>query len=76
LFCPGNFNRCNSAKHGMKRHCLLAGIVDLEHIIIDELHLFLRLWDLIMNILLGYVEAVDREDVLERISIIFKVLFH
>jgi hypothetical protein len=60
----------------MKRHCLLAGIVDLEHIIIDELHLFLRLWDLIMNILLGYVEAVDREDVLERISTIFRVSFH
>jgi len=73
--CP-HHKQCGRAKHGTKKVNLLYDIVDLDHILIDELHCFLRLWDLVLDILLGYVEAYDREEVLERVGKMLGVNFH
>jgi hypothetical protein len=47
---------CHGSSHGKKRDNLLEGIVELEDIIIDELHFFLRMFELLLDLLLRYVE--------------------
>jgi len=66
---------CGKKKHGKDRENLLQGLFDFEHIIIDELHLFLRLWDVMLDILLSYVELNDKEELLERVAGMLGVTF-
>lgn len=73
--CPGH-KTCGKAKHGVKNENLLEGLFTFEDILLDELHLFLRLWNLVLDILLGYVEAYNREFLLEKVAKIFGVTFH
>ena len=50
---------CKSSAHGVKSENLLQGLVDLKDIFIDELHLFLRLWDLLRNYILAFCEQYE-----------------
>jgi hypothetical protein len=74
--CPQHPARCRGDSHGCVKPNLLEGIFELEDIYLDELHLFLRLWDLLLNILLGYVEPFHREDILESVARELGVCFH
>jgi hypothetical protein len=74
--CPKHPLRCKGDPHGCERENLLMGLFELEDVFLDELHLFLRLWDLLLNILLGYVEPFYREDALESAAKKVGVCFH
>jgi hypothetical protein len=52
--------------HGIKRKNLLAGLVEMDDIIIDELHFFLREFDLLENVLLRAIETFELEEELEK----------
>jgi hypothetical protein len=74
--CPKHPQRCKGDSHGCEKENLLMGLFELEDVFLDELHLFLRLWDLLLNILLGYVEPFYREDALESAAKKIGVCFH
>jgi len=61
---------CSASLHGCEpalRPNLLREFVCLWEIIVDELHLFIRSWDVILDLMVGYAEAFQQEDVLEGI---------
>ena len=74
--CLQHPSKCRGYTHGCERDNLLMGLVELEDIFLDELHLFLYLWDLILNILLDYVEPLNQENALERVVKKCEVCFH
>jgi hypothetical protein len=74
--CPLHPQKCKGKNHGCEKPNLLEGLFELCDIYLDELHLFLRLWDLLLNILLGYVEPFNREDILEGVAKKLGVCFH
>jgi hypothetical protein len=78
--CPAHLTieKCLQSDHEIKNEnvCLISGLFDLENIVIDELHLFARLSDLIMNRLLNYVESFGIENDLEKISRSLGINFH
>jgi hypothetical protein len=74
--CPKHLNRCKGDSHGCEKENLLIGLFELEDVFLDELHLFLRLWDLLLNILLGYIEPWGCEDALEAAAKKAQVCFH
>jgi len=67
---------CKGANHGIKEKNLIEDLFELEDIVIDELHLFIRLFDSILHQLLCYIEAFDLENNLEAIAAEIGVVFH
>ncbi len=60
--CPSHTaSSCASSDHGVKQSNLLENLVDLRDVFIDELHLFLRLWDCVEEYLIAYVEHWEIE---------------
>ena len=61
--CPAHtsMQTCGASAHGAEKENLIAGLIEQENIFIDELHLFLRLWDLAMDYLLSYCENYSIE---------------
>jgi len=77
--CPdhASVSSCNRAKHGTQRGCLLTGLLELTDIIVDELHFFLRLFDMLLELLLSYVETFNIESHFEGVvSVIKGVSYH
>lgn len=52
---------CAASTHGKVRENLLDGLIEPSNIFIDELHLFLRLWDLTIFYLLAFCEHYSLE---------------
>jgi len=75
MLCGKGPELCND-KAWSEEKCLLSGFIDLSSIYIDELHLFLRLWDLIIDIFLGHVEFYDKENDLTEFANIIGITFY
>jgi hypothetical protein len=77
--CPLHMNlrACHVSKHGcaLQRPNLLAAFMKLDEIVIDELHLFMRQWNLHLDFIIGYAEAHGLEDVLEGFVFYFLNIF-
>ena len=61
--CPAHptIQACRASTHGADKSNLLEGIVDMNNVFIDELHLFLRLWDAALDYILAYCEHYSIE---------------
>lgn len=70
--CPShNEHGCKISKHGWVRRNLIQNFIELDEIVIDELHLFMRQWDIHLDFLIAYCEAHHIENMLEGIFFSF-----
>ena len=47
---------CGASSHGVTKSSILHEVVDHQDVFVDELHLFLRLWDCVIEYLIVFVE--------------------
>jgi hypothetical protein len=68
-----NKHGCKISKHGSVRDNLLQNFIRLDEIIIDELHLFMRQWDIHLDFIIAYCKSFHFENELK--SFFFLIFF-
>jgi hypothetical protein len=64
--CPShNEHGCKISKYGSVRNNFLQNFIRLDEIIIDELYLFMRQWDIHLDFIIAYCESFHFENELK-----------